>query len=347
MRLRPLLHAFALLALVSAPAAAQGWETITPGGDTVCADGSPWKFFVHRGDPEKLLIEFEGGGACWSGSTCELDIYTRRVTVDPELARQQGLLVGIYDRNNPENPFRDWTHVYVPYCTGDLHWGNAATTHVGTTGPFVVQHKGAVNAATALQWTAENVAAPSQVFVAGCSAGGYGAIFWAPRIAAQWPAARLAHLSDSAAGVVAPGLFATLLPAWNAAAAWPGFVTGLDLAGLDPAAISLPQMYDAILAYNPGGGFAQFNTAFDATQIFFYGISKNEVLLTDATTWSQQMQAHLARIEANPNFSSYLAPGTEHCVINRAEFYTTTVGDRRLVDFVRELAETGSAGRVR
>ncbi|MCM2258309.1 MAG: pectinacetylesterase family protein [Vicinamibacteria bacterium] len=334
------------VAFPAGPAEAQ-WETIAPGGDTVCSDGSPWKFFVHRGDPGKLLVEFEGGGACWSGATCELDIYTRRVTVDPELARQQGLLVGIYDRDNPENPFRDWTHVYVPYCTGDLHWGSAATTHTGSRGEFVVQHKGAVNAATALAWTAENVPAPSQVFVAGCSAGGYGAIFWAPRIAAQWPAARLAHLSDSAAGVVAPGLFSTLLPAWNAAAAWPGFVTGLDLAGLDPAAISLPQMYDAILAYNPGAGFAQFNTTFDATQIFFYGISKNEVSLADAATWSAQMQAHLARIELNPNFSSYLAAGTEHCVINRAEFYTTTVGDRRLVDFVRELAETGSAGRVR
>ena len=64
--------AFFVLAFgVLAPSAtfAQEWETVVPGGDTICSDGSPYRFFVHRGDPGKLLIEFEGGGACWSGST--------------------------------------------------------------------------------------------------------------------------------------------------------------------------------------------------------------------------------------------------------------------------------------
>jgi hypothetical protein len=27
---------------------------------------------------------------------------------------QRGQLVDIYDRKNPDKPFRDWTHVYVP-----------------------------------------------------------------------------------------------------------------------------------------------------------------------------------------------------------------------------------------
>ena len=40
---------------------------------------------------------YQGGGACWSGATCELDIYTRRVTVDPELARQQALMNQVLD----------------------------------------------------------------------------------------------------------------------------------------------------------------------------------------------------------------------------------------------------------
>src|SRR5687767_11085004 len=147
---------------------------------TVCADGSPFRFFVHPGDPAKLLVEFEGGGACWDDASCAVDIYSRRVQADPGQAEQRGQLVGIYDRRNPENPFRDWTHVYIPYCTGDLHWGSIDKTYTGSSGPFVVPHRGAINATAALSWASENVPAPRQVFVTGCSAGGYGSIFWAP-----------------------------------------------------------------------------------------------------------------------------------------------------------------------
>ena len=146
----------ALGLLVPAGAAAQGWETVVPGGETICSDGSPY-FFVHRGDPGKLLVEFEGGGACWSGATCEADLYNKTVTSDPEVARQTGQLQGIYDRTNPANPLKDYTHVYIPYCTGDLHWGNAVANYASVSGkPYVIQHKGAVNATTqdGAEWTA-------------------------------------------------------------------------------------------------------------------------------------------------------------------------------------------------
>ena len=26
--------------------------------------------------------------------------------------------------------FYDYTHVYVPYCTGDLHWGNSTVEYL-------------------------------------------------------------------------------------------------------------------------------------------------------------------------------------------------------------------------
>ena len=35
---------------------------------------------------------------------------------------------GIFNRLNPTNPIRDWNMVYVPYCTGDIHGGDADTT---------------------------------------------------------------------------------------------------------------------------------------------------------------------------------------------------------------------------
>lgn len=339
------LRAAFVLLLAAAPAGAQ-WQTIEPGGDTVCADGSPYKFFVHPGDLARLLVEFEGGGGCWSAETCAMPIYTRAVSTDPELARRLGLLVGIYDRTNPANPFREWTHVYIPYCTGDLHWGNADRAYAGAAGPSVVHHRGAANAASALRWASENVPAPARVTVTGCSAGGYGSILWAPALIARYSGATVVHLSDSAAGVVPPGFFATVLGAWDVSAAWPKDIAPLALETLDPARMSLADLYSGIAGHYPLATFSEYNATADATQVYFYGLTRGQ----DATPaeWSAQMQSSVAAIQAaNPNFSAYTAPGSQHCIINSPGFYTTTVNGVRLVDWVnRLLASPRAPGSV-
>ena len=332
----------------ASPALAQGWETVAPGGDTICSDGSPYRFFVHRGDPARLLIEFEGGGACWSGATCEADVYNRSVTTDLEAAAKGGSLPGIYDRENPANPLKDYTHVYIPYCTGDLHWGNAATTYTGSTGPYVIQHKGAVNTATALNWAAENVPAPAQVVVAGCSAGGYGAALWSASIGRAYPGARMVELADSAAGVVPAGFFSTTLASWNAASAWPSFIPGLALESIDPATLTLPKLYTSIASFYPTASFSQFNTRTDSVQIFFYALSKGSISPLDAVDWSTKMVSNVESISASsPNFRAYLSAGTEHCVINRPSFYTQTVGGRKFSDWLGTLLSGGDPGQVR
>jgi hypothetical protein len=329
------LRGAALLMLLAAPAGAQ-WQAIEPGGDTICADGSPYKFFVHPGDPARLLVEFEGGGACWSAETCAMPIYSRRVLLDPEAARTAGLLTGIYDRGNRENPFREWTHLYIPYCTGDLHWGNTAGAYAGASILGVVQHRGAANAAAALRWVSENVPTPAQVTVTGCSAGGYGAILWAPALLDRYPGASVLHLSDSAAGVVPPGFFSTVLAAWDVSAAWPKAIPPLALERLDPARLTLADLYAGIAGHYPLATFSQYNTLGDSTQTFFYGLTRGS--LATAGEWSAQMQAEVAAIEgASPNFASYTAPGTQHCIINSPAFYTTTVNGARLVDWVNGL----------
>ena len=341
---RTLAAAF-VFALAAAPASAP-WQTIEPGGATLCSDGSPFRFFVHPGSSERLLVEFEGGGGCWSAETCALEIYTRRITTDPELARRLGLLVGIYDRANPDNPFRDWTHVYVPYCTGDLHWGNAERAYGTSAGAVsTIHHKGAVNAAAALAWTFENVAGPRQVAVVGCSAGGYGSILWAPHVMARYAGASAIQLSDSAAGVVPAGFFGTVLAAWDVSAAWPKDIPSLALESLDPARVALADLYTGIAGHYPLSRFAQYNVTTDTTQIFFAGLTAGRPVAP--AEWTAAMQASIAAIEgANPNFSSYTAPGSQHCVLNSPALYTTTVGNVRLVDWInRQLA--GSAGSVR
>src|SRR5262245_48019208 len=47
-----------------------GWNELAPGGETMCAYGDPYRFFVHPGTSDKLMIYFAGGGACWNGIFC-------------------------------------------------------------------------------------------------------------------------------------------------------------------------------------------------------------------------------------------------------------------------------------
>ena len=41
------------------------WNEIFPEGDTICARGTPFSFFVHPGTVDRVVVDFMGGGACW------------------------------------------------------------------------------------------------------------------------------------------------------------------------------------------------------------------------------------------------------------------------------------------
>ncbi len=68
----------------------------------------------------------------------------------------------------------------------------------------------------------------------------------------------------------------------------------------------------------------------------------------DAIDWSAKMVSNVEQISAaSPNFRAYLAPGTEHCVINRPSFYTQAVSGRKFSDWVTSLLTGADPGQVR
>ena len=93
---------------------------------TRCLDGSPAGFYYALGEPgtDTLVINLEGGGACSSAEECRGRARTRygssRYWSEVFPADTQVLL----SSDPEENPdFWSAHHVYVPYCTGDLHAG--------------------------------------------------------------------------------------------------------------------------------------------------------------------------------------------------------------------------------
>lgn len=307
------------------------WNQFDGGGNTVCANGSDYSFFAHEGSVNKLVIDFQGGGACWNGEGCTsshakpnpklgFGLYADRLSVDPEAAR------GIHERDNPENPLKDWYHVFIPYCTGDLHIGNVTQTYRNpfTNEDYRIEHRGAVNTQAVLDWTFTQFSAPESIFITGCSAGAYGAAYWTSAVRDNYPEAAIYQLGDCGAGIINDQLSAQVASSWNAAATLPN-------ASFDAKVV--PDAYVTTLSGDSKLKMAQYNTAFDGVQIFFYayGLGKRSIDVETAKAWADKLSESLDYIQENSSrfyayTSSYddnndLTDGTQHCAIVHDDFY--------------------------
>src|SRR5262245_41327527 len=81
-----------------------GGNKIEPGGETMCAHGTPYAYWVRPGTRDDLLVYFEGGGGCWNADTCRdtgeefNGFYDSRITANDNPAYRGGVL----DMDNPE-----------------------------------------------------------------------------------------------------------------------------------------------------------------------------------------------------------------------------------------------------
>src|SRR4051812_33040584 len=126
---------------ISAPKEQWTW---VPFDDAFCANGSTTGIGVNLTDKSKrVIIYLQGGGACWDALTCytlklAANFSTGYGSADFAVEVKSTLASALFDRNNAGNPFKDYSMVFVPYCTGDVHagsnkvmYGNNTAMHVG------------------------------------------------------------------------------------------------------------------------------------------------------------------------------------------------------------------------
>ncbi len=316
------------------------WNEIAPGGETTCAYGDAYRFFVRPAEKptDKLMIYFAGGGACWNADFCAPSfkgpdgnpIFVSKVPEGSSAALNQGF----FDYTNADNPVTDYNVVYLPYCTGDIHTGDKTQEYTSSSGEkYTMNHMGYVNATAALDWTYENYDKPSQVFLPGCSAGGYGSIYNAPRIMNHYKDTRVIQLGDASVGVTPKG--------WDGPVSW-GMYDNLpaDMAGATPDTLRFNDFYKTAAKDFPNNEFSEFTSYTDSVQIgFFYIIAGT---YTDpkvaGADWILGMQSSLSGLRNNlPNFRAYQAWGSQHCVTPAPEFYTYQVNGVRMTDWVADL----------
>lgn len=326
------------------------WTELRPRGGTECSRGAPYAFFFRRAaaadNPDNnLVVEFEGGGGCWSASTCSVAGSTFKEDVaftrSAFLKREgRGMDTGIRDHENEENPVKGWHHLYVPYCSGDLHWGDAIVQYSPT---LRIRHKGAVNAASAVAWVASQVPTPAKTLTTGCSAGGYASIMWAAHIFRMFPDAHNVHFADSAAGVVTPAFMTESFGNWNASGILPYWAFGLDAPSeLDVSTLRIPDVFQAVSATYPRGRMSSFSSHWDWNQAFFRLVMLHDEATTptpqDKRDWASEAAPLDARISSeSAQASTWRHSGDNHCVIPYDRFYAAEVGGVRLVDWLADL----------
>ena len=46
------------------------WQLYEGAEDTICANGTPYSYYAYKGSTNNVVIDFQGGGACWNSGTC-------------------------------------------------------------------------------------------------------------------------------------------------------------------------------------------------------------------------------------------------------------------------------------
>ncbi len=313
-----------------------GWNRLAGGAGTQCSDGSPYAFYVRPADPQRLLIHLQGGGACWSGETCDPKSgpYRPSVSGDPDPSAGEG----IFEFDNSENPFSTWTIVFVPYCTGDVHLGDRTAEYTlpakdgKPESSFTIHHNGWRNLTSSLDWTFAHLPRPQRIFVTGTSAGSISSPIAAALVADHYPRVPLVQLGDGSGGYRSEDKGASAAPAaWNLTGALPAWD---GLRGQTAATITFEALYLVAARRHPEIHFATYDSAEDEAQRIFLklGGAGDSPLLP-------RLQKSAGTIAAGvPHFSTYVAGGMTHTLLPSSWFYTYVTNGIGVRDWVAALA---------
>jgi hypothetical protein len=175
----------------------------------LCRDGSPAGYYHRRGD-DNLMIFLNGSGACMDKFFCDLipknvgesmlqetlGETADEVFVGPNQTRQIPPNDGILKRDS-RNPVANWSMIFVPYCTGDVHGGANPNGNVPNVGPqkFV----GHTNIGLFLNSFGPSFTDTKPLLLAGAGAGGFGVLLNFERVQTFFDArgAKVLAVTDS------------------------------------------------------------------------------------------------------------------------------------------------------
>ncbi|MBX3197831.1 MAG: hypothetical protein KF894_06775 [Labilithrix sp.] len=305
----------------------------------VCRDGSPAGFGLNLSSPSKKLMLFlQGGGACFNSQTC---------AGNPSSVGAKSASGGIFSRSNTENPVADWNHVFVPYCTGDVHAGNNPDGNVAGVGPqkFV----GYANMELFLAKLAATFPDTAQILVTGTSAGGFGAAANYGHTLRWFPSIPVNLVNDSGPLMRQPPLARCLQDQWKT-------MWKLDTTVIAECGASCANQPDFLMAASKHWAATKSTLAQglisatgDTTIRTFYGFGASECTsfgLVSEANFSAGLTDIRAESAAYANFGTYTYGGTRHTLLGADAFYSTTVGSKTVAAWVKDIVDENTVTNV-
>ncbi|MDT4330319.1 pectin acetylesterase-family hydrolase [Methylomonas sp. MED-D] len=324
-----------------------------------CAFEDGYKFYLKPGNSEKLVVYFNGGGACWNYSTCSTafgnDPSQATFIPSTNLANNPATWDGLLAIDNPSNPYKDWTIVFLPYCTGDVFIGAKETVYSNpqlspnnaVPDVFTVHHRGFDNFLYVMNYLDSRYRHLDKILVSGSSAGGYGSTLnypWIKKILGR--NAKTSLVSDGSIGVLTDEFIQDSLFGTNTS--WSIEQT------LHPALRRLSKVTEGlnfipsalrILANQyPEDRFSQYTNAYDYVQAIFWNLMQPiPQPLPDLATWSTRMLEMTVANQTNlpHNYRSYIDPGCDHTILSYSEFYTSALEGISFLDWIK--TQTGES----
>jgi len=316
-----------------------GWNTLKPGGETRCALGGEFEFYVHPGSSEKLMIYMYGGGACSNAETCDPDrvpgVGVKSITDQHNPGNRQSVnrTSGILDENHPENPFLDYTLLAIPYCTADVYFGNRDVEYQledekGNKKTFTIYHRGTVNMQAVLDWIYDNIESPKTIFVSGTSAGGIATPYYSRLLAKHYPQITITGLSDDVGSYSYVNMKGSNYRIWGV----PETLEGMP--GLWEDGVDTPDLFIKSKENIPNLRLYQIDHAHDQRQKYWAELNGAE-----DPDISFLIQTNREKIALQiPSFRGYTSGGIVHGVLRENLFYRQHTNGHRVRDWVAALA---------
>lgn len=296
---------------------------VLPGGETRCifSYSTPYAFQVVPGNSDQLLFYFQGGGACWDEASTKAQLCTTDCVPNNP--------VGVFDRAEELNAYKDYTIVHVMYCSGDIFGGDSVRPYNDEAGEPIEQ-KGLVNTQAALDWVLQQqkngglASELSSLVISGCSAGSLGAQIWYDQLVHQLQYRTVAVMPDSYAGVFPPGAIGPLFYDYNFCSS--GFLSEALYVKCMARQLTNMDVVTEYLAKSPTVPVAYLQSKTDTVQMSFYvslGLTTpNTTAAITPGKFYEDVNDIFELYNKFPNFMTYLVDGQQHCFTPISKYFT-------------------------
>lgn len=316
--------------------------TWTPIPGFTCGDGSGSGIGVRRGRQcNRIMIFLDGGTLCFDGQSC--NAFANDFNFDgAQFGNGPG--AGVFYLGTTQNPFRQWTQVYVPNCTGDLHTGDTVQTiNIGGV-PTTLQLRGARNFSHIITYLKANFPDATEIALIGASGGSFGATFNFNQLSRAYPAIPKTLIADCGIMFEDDALFAPCLQQmwrdfWNVDANLPSGCATCFGANGDGLAQLYPYYPAALNQANYG--LMCYNQDIILRLVLSKGYN-NCPAFSGLEMTGAELKAGLAALRDQVlipagRWGTFLPDGEDHTAINLTRFYTTQIGGVSMAQWTSEV----------